>query len=72
MCFYHSHSNLNCDRSWYQMLGTVVTDLSLLFWGGLWKEFGLEKSSVIDLRQLFCKNLEYKNVESGAENGGLA
>jgi hypothetical protein len=44
MVFYHSNGNPNEDRLVPGWWGIVVTDPTILFSGGLWKDFGLEKS----------------------------
>ena len=50
--------------SWY----VAVTNLTILFWGGLWKDlgiFGLETPCKCKtLGEMFCSSLEDKNVET--------
>ena len=75
MVFYHSNSNPSEDRNWYQGWGTDVAYLTMMFLGGLWKDFGTLGRRVIEcceLSELFCGSLEDKTVGDNADEGGLA
>lgn len=50
----------------------VVTDLTMMFWEGLWKDFGTLGRKAIEyskLDELFCQGLDDKNVERDVEDG---
>lgn len=48
-----------------------MTDMTMLFWRALWKDFrpGCKKAR---LGELFCRSFEEKNVDDSTENAGLA